>query len=218
MIINLLSNAVKFTDEGEVAMFVSGHLQPSDAGKVCALEITVRDTGIGILKEQQPRIFDAFEQADGSIEREYGGTGLGLSICKQLVELMGGTIGVESEPGKGSRFEFSIRLELGEQGQKVDPAQQLVPVVFLAALVVLDDARHGLLDPLAGREALAAFVAFPTATDLGSFASQARVDDAIAVIAAVGTLLASAAPLVEFADPGRADGTIVEFRKHSRSP
>lgn len=97
---NLVANAIKFTDKGTIKI---------DANEVNGMiDISVTDTGIGIEKEKQETIFHEFEQADGSIAREYGGTGLGLSISKYLVELHGGHISVESEPGKGSRFSFTI--------------------------------------------------------------------------------------------------------------
>ncbi|HBI04522.1 MAG TPA: PAS fold family protein [Paenibacillaceae bacterium] len=101
---NLIGNAVKFTDSGtiEVSAKIVGSF----------LEIAVSDTGIGIGEDQQERIFDSFAQADSSIMRQYGGTGLGLSITKQLVELHGGTIRVESSLGKGSTFIFSLPLNL----------------------------------------------------------------------------------------------------------
>jgi signal transduction histidine kinase len=97
---NLIGNAIKFTAEGGV--FVTA--APS-AEKII---IEVRDTGIGIAREAQGRLFEAFMQADGSSTRKYGGTGLGLAISKRLVEMMGGTIGFESEPGVGSRFWFTL--------------------------------------------------------------------------------------------------------------
>jgi signal transduction histidine kinase/CheY-like chemotaxis protein/class 3 adenylate cyclase len=99
---NLIGNAIKFTREGTVKV----NARP----KGDFLEVEVADTGIGIAKEKQHIIFDAFEQADGSIERQYGGTGLGLSISKKLVELHGGSIRIESEEGKGSSFFFTLPI------------------------------------------------------------------------------------------------------------
>ncbi len=102
---NLIGNAVKFTDEGFVEI--------SAAQENGRLAVRVRDTGIGIEPEQQERIFDAFEQADGSVDREYGGTGLGLAVTRQLVELHGGTIQVESSVGEGSTFTFDLPVAEG---------------------------------------------------------------------------------------------------------
>jgi two-component system sensor histidine kinase/response regulator len=101
---NLLGNSIKFTHEGEVALHVS--LAHDDAGRL--LRFTVTDTGIGIPEQKLGEIFQPFTQVDGSITRKYGGTGLGLSISKQLVEIMGGAIGAESEEGKGSMFWFTL--------------------------------------------------------------------------------------------------------------
>ncbi len=109
ILINLIGNAIKFTSKGEVAIVV-GAQEKSD-GRV-RIRVTVSDTGIGIPKAKQETIFEAFTQADGSTTRRFGGTGLGLSISSRLVLMMGGTLRVESEPGKGSVFELSIPFEL----------------------------------------------------------------------------------------------------------
>ncbi|QXP88069.1 response regulator [Methylococcus capsulatus] len=105
---NLLGNSVKFTERGEVSVKV---MQGEAGAKRTDLSFEIRDTGIGIAPDVQARLFQPFTQADGSTSRRFGGTGLGLSICRNLVELMGGTIGLESAPGRGSRFWFTLPLE-----------------------------------------------------------------------------------------------------------
>ncbi|WP_373084515.1 ATP-binding protein [Sneathiella sp.] len=106
---NLITNAIKFTETGTISL----HLKPTGtAGTQDKLRFEVTDSGIGISREHQGRLFNRFEQADASTVRTYGGSGLGLSICKQLVELMGGDIGVESELGEGSKFWFTLPLRL----------------------------------------------------------------------------------------------------------
>jgi two-component system sensor histidine kinase/response regulator len=104
ILVNLIGNAIKFTEQGEILVSVAEQSEAS--GKVC-LHISVADTGIGIPLDRQKKIFEAFSQADGSTTRKFGGTGLGLTISTRLVELMGGRIWVESEPGKGSTFHFT---------------------------------------------------------------------------------------------------------------
>jgi PAS domain S-box-containing protein len=108
VLVNLLGNAVKFTHQGEVAVTV--RVDSEDEHKA-TLHFTVRDTGIGFRQEQASVLFEPFVQADGSKTRRYGGTGLGLTISKQLVEMMGGQIGVQSQEGKGATFWFSATFE-----------------------------------------------------------------------------------------------------------
>ncbi|MDX2283526.1 MAG: response regulator [Bacteroidia bacterium] len=106
---NLISNSLKFTEQGEV--LVRAWTDPVAWSGSGLLYVSVRDTGIGIAEHQQPHLFEAFTQADVSTTRRYGGTGLGLSICRRLAQLMGGEIRVQSKPGEGSEFTFSIRTE-----------------------------------------------------------------------------------------------------------
>ena len=108
ILVNLLSNGVKFTEAGEVVVRVAATREGDGRHR---FEFSVRDTGIGIPAERLDRLFKSFSQVDTSTTRHYGGTGLGLAICKRLVELMGGTVGIDSTPGKGSTFRFSIVAE-----------------------------------------------------------------------------------------------------------
>jgi len=108
ILLNLVGNAIKFTEQGEVVIQV---VPETETPEEVYLRVDVMDTGIGLDAAAQQRLFKSFSQADGSTTRKFGGTGLGLAISKQLAELMNGTIGVDSEPGHGSRFWFTVRLE-----------------------------------------------------------------------------------------------------------
>ena len=127
ILINLVSNAIKFTERGEVSVRVR-----TDEVEEAQLRVhaEVRDTGIGIAPEAQARLFAPFTQADAGIARRFGGTGLGLSICKRLVELMGGAIGVRSQPGLGSTFWFELPLE---RGAGSEPASAAIPAPAAAS-------------------------------------------------------------------------------------
>jgi two-component system, sensor histidine kinase and response regulator len=135
ILVNLLGNAVKFTEYGEVELEVSLVSQERDE---VGLHFTVRDTGIGIPKEKQKLIFDAFTQVDGSTTRKYGGTGLGLTISARLVEAMKGMIWVESESGKGSAFHFTSKLGVAPESAQTPPADQ-VSLEGVRVLVVDDN-------------------------------------------------------------------------------
>ena len=111
VLLNLLSNAVKFTEAGEVVVLVEA--EPSGSGSY-RLELSVRDTGIGIAPDRMDRLFTSFSQVDASTTRRFGGTGLGLAISKRLVDLMGGTISVESEQGSGSTFRIALPVTAAE--------------------------------------------------------------------------------------------------------
>ena len=111
VILNLLSNAIKFTEKGQVVMTVkTEEILNTDA----LLRFSIQDTGIGLSEQQISHLFQPFTQADVSTTRKYGGTGLGLSICNQLVEMMGGRLWVDSEPGKGSTFHFTAQFKVGK--------------------------------------------------------------------------------------------------------
>jgi len=134
IVLNLLSNAIKFTSAGEIVLRAA--VERREAASQL-LTVEVRDTGIGIAPEQMSRLFSSFNQADASISRRYGGTGLGLAISKRLVELMGGTIQVESKPGEGSRFRFTVLLaparEPALQPKSIAPALRASPLRVLLA-------------------------------------------------------------------------------------
>jgi len=136
IVLNLVSNAVKFTDTGEVGVEVVVAERSADD---VMLRCTVRDTGIGIPEDKRWEIFGAFVQADASTTRRYGGTGLGLTISAQLVEMMGGRLWLESQPGKGSRFHFVARFEVHKGAAEIVPAFELRS---LRVLVVDDNATN----------------------------------------------------------------------------
>jgi PAS domain S-box-containing protein len=134
VLVNLVGNATKFTSEGEVVVRVTVERE-TDAQAI--LRFSVRDTGIGIRADKLKSIFDKFTQVDASSTRRYGGTGLGLAISKQLVELMGGEIGVRSEEGKGSEFWFTLRFD---KAVRPEAAPRRLPVGCEAArILVVDD-------------------------------------------------------------------------------
>ncbi|HOI44864.1 MAG TPA: PAS domain S-box protein, partial [Candidatus Aminicenantes bacterium] len=137
VLINLVSNAIKFTAEGEVVVTVDAEVL---SGSEARLHFSVSDTGIGIPCEKRSAIFQPFVQADGSVTRRFGGTGLGLSISARIVEMMGGRLWVESEPGRGSTFHFTVPFRLqGEAFREFAPAK-LKDLKDLSVLVVDDNA------------------------------------------------------------------------------
>jgi PAS domain S-box-containing protein len=138
VIVNLVGNAIKFTEQGEVVL--RAQTESLSDGNI-RLHFSVTDTGIGIPPEKQALIFEAFSQADSSTTRRYGGTGLGLAICAQLVELMGGTISVESQPGCGSTFHFTARFEVQLPGLD-RPVPSWRTLTDLPVLVVDDNTTN----------------------------------------------------------------------------
>jgi two-component system, sensor histidine kinase and response regulator len=131
---NLLGNAIKFTEQGSVVLRVA---MDGEAGNGSRIVFTVEDTGVGIHPDSQKAIFEAFVQEDGSISRRFGGTGLGLAISRQLVELMGGRIDVQSEPGKGSRFTIVVPLQAARSEGGV--VAGIFPMPAGARVLVVDD-------------------------------------------------------------------------------
>jgi CheY-like chemotaxis protein len=139
VLLNLLGNAVKFTKEGSITLSIGAQMTPEGALRI---DCSVRDTGIGMDAEQTANIFKPFTQADNSTARRFGGTGLGLSISKALVELMGGEITVDSEPGKGSTFSFFVLFKPydgeTEERQRIPDAASLQSYEGFTVLVVED--------------------------------------------------------------------------------
>ena len=135
VLLNLLSNAIKFTEKGEVLLKV--RLEEQDENEA-TIYMSVKDTGIGISDEARQRLFAAFEQADKSTTRKYGGTGLGLAISRRLVEFMNGQIGVDSQPGQGSVFWFTLRLPM-QKNPKPRTAINPQALQGIRALVVDDN-------------------------------------------------------------------------------
>src|ERR1700674_5279173 len=150
VVVNLVGNAIKFTDKGEVVLKVQ--IEAED-GQDRILRFTVSDMGIGIPKEKHESIFDSFSQADTSTTRKYGGTGLGLTISARLVAMMGGRIWVESEPGRGSEFYFTVRL--GVVDAKEIKVVTVAPPELLRGVKVLvvddNDTNQRILEGMLGR-------------------------------------------------------------------
>ncbi|MES9962758.1 MAG: response regulator [Candidatus Sedimenticola sp. 20ELBAFRAG] len=149
VLLNLCSNAIKFTDKGDVVVSVKLGEASADSAR---LAFSITDTGIGITKQEQAKLFKPFTQADASATRRYGGTGLGLAISKRLVEMMDGEIGVESVPGEGSTFSFTVRFGL-HGGRRQVALMNTEELKGLRALVVDDNAAaretlHGMLSSL----------------------------------------------------------------------
>jgi CheY-like chemotaxis protein/two-component sensor histidine kinase len=183
VITNLLSNAVKFTPE-RGTIHLSAQCIKAEGGMI-SLQIEVQDTGIGINREQKDRLFNSFEQAESGTSRKFGGTGLGLAISKRIVEMMNGRIWVESEPGKGSTFSFTVQLKESDKEIKEEAGGSLdaLPVkdIFKGRRLLLaedvdinQEIVQALLEPTGlviecaadGTEALRMFSAAPGSYDL----------------------------------------------------
>jgi PAS domain S-box-containing protein len=160
VLVNLVGNALKFTERGEVILRVACASRTADD---VLLRFTVSDTGIGVPEDKRQSIFESFEQADSSLARRHGGTGLGLAIAARLVSLMGGQIWLDSEVGKGSRFHFTVRLELTDTPPATTGAKQPAILHGLRVLVVDDNAtnlrilenllRHWQMEPVLANDA-----------------------------------------------------------------
>lgn len=142
IVVNLVGNAIKFTAEGEVAVSVGFEVVSE---KKVALHVAVRDTGVGIPKDKQDLIFQAFSQADASTTRRFGGTGLGLTICTQLTQMMGGRIWVESEQGVGSTFQFEVQFDISQKSLTDFGAISVDHLQGLKVLAVDDNATNRLI-------------------------------------------------------------------------
>jgi signal transduction histidine kinase/CheY-like chemotaxis protein len=154
VIVNLVGNAIKFSSTGIIQIALSLADKPADKpeGKpvedYVLLRFTVKDSGIGIPADKLSTIFEAFRQADGSTTRRYGGTGLGLSISRKLVELMGGTIQVESEPGRGSKFTFTVHAGLDKRTPATEPVAPGPEKVRGMIIMPTQEQRDGLAEML----------------------------------------------------------------------
>ena len=163
MLANLVGNALKFTRQGRISIDVS---ETGRSERGALLEFAVCDTGVGIAPDKLPLLFQSFSQTDTSITREYGGSGLGLSIVRNLAELMGGGVGVHSEPGQGSRFWFYVQLAIAPSATRfsvpmrmrdaTSPANAQRPMQFLGHVLVVEDNRvnQAVIQALMGQHGL----------------------------------------------------------------
>ncbi|MDA1141156.1 MAG: response regulator [Planctomycetota bacterium] len=141
VLINLIGNAIKFTERGEILLTVKA--LPANKDSI-GLDFSVRDTGIGIPEDKQQKIFEAFAQADASATSVYGGTGLGLAISSRLVSMMGGEISVQSQPGKGSTFQFEIFLQAAVKKQSSGVSTRRAVALSRLKILVVDDNKTNL--------------------------------------------------------------------------
>ncbi len=170
ILINLVGNAIKFTDRGEIVVEAVADCL-DDKGAV--LRFSVRDTGIGIEREQQQRVFEAFRQLDSSPGRRHGGSGLGLAIAKQLTELFAGQIGVESEPGRGSRFWFTVKLAAASEARDVQRPGRKMPQTLRVLLVDTNETSATVMSRYFAYWGVASMVATSSATARAAYESAA---------------------------------------------
>jgi signal transduction histidine kinase/CheY-like chemotaxis protein len=180
VIVNLVGNAIKFTESGEVVVAVRV-VESQGAERV--LEFSVRDTGIGISPAAAAKLFKPFEQADAATTRKYGGTGLGLAISRQLVELMGGQIRLDSEPGRGSTFAFTARVKVGTARSTASPAEAAQMLEGKTALIVDDnETNRRILETMLGHWGLRTLSADSGAKALALLDRSANAGHAIAIV------------------------------------
>ena len=139
ILVNLLGNAIKFTACGEIVLHCSAQAAPAGSDGIVQVRLAVRDTGMGIAPELQDRVFQSFSQADNSIARRFGGNGLGLSITRGLVQAMGGTIGLQSQPGVGTTFEVVLPCPLSSAPAHVLPAEEDENCDKAVRILIADD-------------------------------------------------------------------------------
>ncbi len=169
IIMNLVGNSIKFTEKGEIVLEVECCELTRDA---VLLRFIITDTGIGIPADKIHKVFEEFEQADASTTRRYGGTGLGLAICSRLIGLMGGKIWVESELGKGSKFQFELRLPIDDPTLADDHVESHADLNGLRVLIVDDNATNRRIL----KEMFAGWGMIPTTTSGAELALQALAD------------------------------------------
>ena len=179
ILINLVGNAIKFTERGEVGLEV-GVASPGE--EQLELHFAVRDTGIGIASEKQRLIFEAFAQADGSTTRTFGGTGLGLTISSRLVEMMGGQIGMESQPGEGSCFHFRVPVRVAKPAASPQAMEQ-AELAGLRVLVVDDNlTNRRILGEMLGRWGMKPVLAASGGAALARLQESRRSGDSFALL------------------------------------
>jgi len=180
IIINLVGNAIKFTNEGEVEVKVELEGMENDRAR---LHFSVRDTGLGIPLEKQKAIFEAFSQANSDTTRKFGGTGLGLTISTRIVEMMGGRIWVESKPGEGSCFHFTLKAAIAKRTQDDAKALRSVSLAEVPVLIVDDNATNRrILKQIAEAEGMRATTASSAATAMLELQAAAERADAFKLV------------------------------------